>query len=82
MSNESLGNDGPGIERDDGGSTVEMQTHRHSVRQRLVGRRLDRYLHGRYPRISRTALQRFIQQGLSTVNGRPTQPSYDRQPRR
>lgn len=77
VSNESLGNDGPGIERDDGGSTVEMQTHRHSVRKRLVGRRLDRYLHGRYPRISRTALQRFIKQGLITVNGMPTKASYE-----
>lgn len=75
--NESLGSDGLDSERDDDGATVEMQTHRHSVRKRLVGRRLDRYLHGRYPRISRTALQRFIKQGLVTVNGMPTKASYE-----
>ncbi len=54
-----------------------MHLHRHRVRKRIVGRRLDKYLHGRYPRISRTALQRYIKQGLVTVNGMPTKASYE-----
>ncbi len=58
--------------------TVEQaDARRHRVRKRQVGRRLDVYLHGRYPRISRTVLQRQIKQGLVTVNGLPTKASYE-----
>lgn len=48
-----------------------------SIRRRLPGRRLDKYLHGRFPRLSRTAIQRLIKQGAVTVNGAPTKPSYE-----
>ncbi len=54
-----------------------MQVNQHRINKRLVGRRLDKYLQGRYPRISRTILQRYIKQGLVTVNGLPTKPSYE-----
>lgn len=47
------------------------------IRKRLPGRRLDKYLHGRFPRLSRTALQRLIKEGAITVNGAPTKPSYE-----
>ncbi len=47
------------------------------VRRKLPGRRLDKYLHGRFPHLSRTALQRLIKQGAVTVNGNPTKPSYE-----
>ena len=47
------------------------------IRRRLPGRRLDKYLHGRYPRVSRTNIQRLIKQGAITVNGRPTKASYE-----
>ena len=47
------------------------------IRRRLPGRRLDKYLHGRFPHLSRTALQRLINQGAVTVNGRPTKSSYE-----
>jgi len=50
---------------------------RHRVRKRIVGRRLDKYLHGRYPRISRTLLQKYIKQGQVTVNDLPTKASYE-----
>ncbi len=50
---------------------------RHRIRKRLIGRRLDKYLHGRFPRISRTILQRYIKQGLVTINGLPTKASYE-----
>jgi 23S rRNA pseudouridine1911/1915/1917 synthase len=56
---------------------AEMQVHTHRVNKRLSGRRLDKYLHNRYPRISRTVLQRYIRQGLVTVNDLPTKPSYE-----
>ena len=55
----------------------EPQVHRHRIRKRLAGRRLDKYLHGRYPRISRTVLQRHIREGMVTVNGLPTKASYE-----
>ncbi len=47
------------------------------VRRRLPGRRLDKYLHGRFPHLSRTTIQRLIRQGAVTVNGQPTKPSYE-----
>jgi 23S rRNA pseudouridine1911/1915/1917 synthase len=53
------------------------QRARLKVRRRLPGRRLDKYLHSRFPRLSRTAVQRLIKQGAITVNGRPTKASYE-----
>jgi 23S rRNA pseudouridine1911/1915/1917 synthase len=47
------------------------------VRRRLPGRRLDKYLHARFPRLSRTLIQRLIKQGDVTVNGKPTKASYE-----
>ena len=47
------------------------------IRRKLPGRRLDKYLHGRFPRLSRTAIQRLIKQGAITVNGQPTKSSYE-----
>jgi 23S rRNA pseudouridine1911/1915/1917 synthase len=47
------------------------------IRRKLPGRRLDKYLHGRYPYLSRTAIQRLIRQGAVTVNSHPTKPSYE-----
>jgi 23S rRNA pseudouridine1911/1915/1917 synthase len=58
-------------------ATITDEVHRFRVRKRVVGRRLDRFLHGRYPRISRTVLQRFIKSGQITVNGMPTKASYE-----
>ena len=55
----------------------DTQVHRHHVRRRVPGRRLDKYLHGRYPRISRTTIQRYIKQGLVTINHQPTKASYE-----
>lgn len=53
------------------------EVHRLRVRKRIVGRRLDKFLHSRYPRISRTLLQSYIKQGQVTVNGLPTKASYE-----
>ena len=47
------------------------------IRRRVPGRRLDKYLRGRFPRVSRTVLQRLIKQGDVTVNGLPTKASYE-----
>lgn len=47
------------------------------IRRRLPGRRLDKYLHSRFPRMSRTLIQRLIKQGEITVNGKPTKASYE-----
>jgi 23S rRNA pseudouridine1911/1915/1917 synthase len=47
------------------------------IRRKLPGRRLDKYLHGRFPRMSRTTIQRLIKQGAITVNGAPTKASYE-----
>jgi len=47
------------------------------IRRKLPGRRMDKYLRGRFPRLSRTLIQRLIKQGAITVNGKPTKPSYE-----
>ena len=56
---------------------AEETIHVHRVRRRVAGRRLDKYLCGRFPHISRTALQRYIKQGEVTVNGLPSKASYE-----
>src|SRR3990172_12406255 len=66
-----------GVEAVEDEQSSEVEVHRHRVRKRLIGRRLDKYLHGRYPRLSRTILQRYIKQGQVTVNGLPTKASYE-----
>ncbi len=58
-------------------SAPSAQTHRVHVRKRVVGRRLDKYLHSRFPRASRTLLQRCIKEGNVTVNAMPTKASYE-----
>jgi 23S rRNA pseudouridine1911/1915/1917 synthase len=47
------------------------------IRRKLPGRRLDKYLHSRFPRLSRTAIQRLIKQGAITVNGTEVKASYE-----
>ena len=47
------------------------------IRKRLPGRRIDKYLHGRFRKLSRTTIQRLIKQGDITVNRRPTKNSYE-----
>ena len=59
------------------GEPGDLRVNRHHVRKRRLGRRLDKYLRGRYPQISRTVLQRYIKQGLVRVNGLPTKASYE-----
>jgi 23S rRNA pseudouridine1911/1915/1917 synthase len=54
----------------------ELEVRSHVVTRRQAGKRLDKYLADRYPRISRTVLQRYIRQGLVTVNAMPAKPSY------
>ncbi len=68
--------DRPGNDEIEEGS----ETHHIQVRKRLPGRRLDKYLRAKYPRISRTALQLYIKQGLVTVNDLPTKASYEPKP--
>jgi 23S rRNA pseudouridine1911/1915/1917 synthase len=55
----------------------ERPRARISVRRRIPGARLDKYLKARFPKVSRTTLQRLIRQGDVLVNGRPTKNSYE-----
>lgn len=56
----------------------EVRKARLVIRRKLPGRRLDKYLHGRYrTSMSRTMIQRLIKQGDITVNGKPTKNSYE-----
>ncbi len=50
---------------------------RFHVRKRLPGRRLDKFLHSRHPRTSRTLIQKCIKDGNATVNGMPSKASYE-----
>lgn len=54
-----------------------LQTLRIRVRRNLPGRRLDKYLHSRYPHMSRTTIQRLIRQGAVRVNDQPAKASYE-----
>ncbi len=65
------------VDDDQANGDLEQVVRKHIIRKRLPGRRLDKYLHGRYPRISRTVLQRYIKQGQVTVNSLPTKASYE-----
>lgn len=67
---------------EDAGDEEEAETRieSHRISKRVSGRRLDKYLSGRYPRISRTTIQRFIKQGQVTINGMPSKASYEPAP--
>lgn len=54
-----------------------QEVHRVEVKKRLIGRRLDKHIQGRFPRISRTVIQRYIKDGQIVVNGMPTKASYE-----
>ena len=70
---------------DQGQQTTDTETFSNGVervtkiriRRRKPGNRLDKYLRGRFPRMSRTVLQRLIKEGGVTVNGLPTKASYE-----
>lgn len=47
------------------------------VRRKLPGRRLDKYLSGRLPHLSRTTIQRLIREGAIRINDKPTKASYE-----
>ncbi len=47
------------------------------IRKRTPGRRLDKVLRDRFPRISRTMIQKMIKEGDVTVNDLPSKPSYE-----
>lgn len=63
----------------DAGEQDELSAVRTQIRmrRRLPGRRLDKYLSGRFSTLSRTTIQRLIKSGDVTVNGKPTKPSYE-----
>src|SRR5262245_29281677 len=42
----------------------------------LPGERLDRFLAGRFPAVSRGALQRLIEEGHITINGHAVKPTH------
>jgi len=68
------------LERPVGMDDDEVQEVTLRIRRRLPGRRIDKYLHGRFIRMSRTLIQRLIKQGAITVNDKPTKPSYELMP--
>jgi len=61
----------------DDDASDEMEFHSLTIRKRLPGRRLDKYLRSNFPRLSRTAIQRFIKTAMVTVNGLPSKASYE-----
>ncbi|MGH2507177.1 MAG: RluA family pseudouridine synthase [Ktedonobacteraceae bacterium] len=48
----------------------------HPIEAEEVGQRLDRYLTGVLPELSRTHIQQLIIEGAIQVNGRPSKPGY------
>jgi len=47
------------------------------IRRKRTHSRIDKYLQGRFPRFSRTAIQKLIKEGAITVNTRTIKPSYE-----
>lgn len=65
------------VERFRPATDTEPRRARIVIARKLPGRRLDKYLHGRFRRISRSVIQRQIKRGEITVNGKPTKNSYE-----
>ena len=53
-----------------------LTRHEFAIHKEAVLQRIDLYVHKRLPDYSRTLVQRLIKEGLVTVNGNPTKPSY------
>jgi len=47
------------------------------IRRRRPRSRIDKYLQGRFPRFSRTAIQKLVREGAVTVNDQLVKPSYE-----
>ena len=54
-----------------------LAEHEFEIYKEAVLQRLDVYLHKRMPEYSRTLVQKLIKDGLVTVNGHPSKPSYE-----
>lgn len=65
------------IERFDSADEEDSQRARIVIRRNMPGKRLDKYLHGRFRKVSRTIIQKLIKRGEITVNGKPTKNSYE-----
>ena len=63
--------------RDDDSTNDDPRTVSIRIRRRITGSRIDKYLRGKFPRMSRNVLQRLIRDGNVTVNGMPTKASYE-----
>lgn len=63
------------LDIDDGDDAPEDEVHEIEVKKR--SRRLDKFVQERFPRLSRTMIQKFIKTGTITVNGMPTKASYE-----
>jgi 23S rRNA pseudouridine1911/1915/1917 synthase len=55
---------------------MSERTESFVVEQSLPGGRLDVFLHGRFPAVSRGAVQRLIEQGCVRVNGQVVKPTH------
>jgi len=55
---------------------VEEKYYEFTLRNRVEGNRIDSYLATRFPDYSRTFIQKLIESGNITVNGRPIKASY------
>ena len=58
---------------------MAVRTEQFIVAQSQPGERLDTYLRGQFPAVSRGTMQRLIEQGHVLVNGKPTKATH--QPR-
>jgi 23S rRNA pseudouridine1911/1915/1917 synthase len=47
------------------------------IKRKRSKSRIDKYLQGRFPRFSRSGIQRLIKEGAITVNTRTVKPSYE-----
>jgi 23S rRNA pseudouridine1911/1915/1917 synthase len=55
---------------------MNARTEKFTVEQSRPGERLDIFLRGKFPAVSRGAMQRLIEEGHVRVNGQPTKPTH------
>ncbi|MBI9018140.1 MAG: RluA family pseudouridine synthase [Phycisphaerae bacterium] len=75
LTNSDLNEQQEGALEEDG-----AQHERLIIRRLLPNRRIDKYVHHRFPDASRTMIQKLIKEKAITVNGLPTKKSYELDP--
>lgn len=65
------------VESPAGDEEVPVEHVRITIKRRRSEQRLDKYVHGRFPNLSRSAIQKLIWDGAIRLNAKSTKPSQE-----